>query len=283
MKNIKEAKEWAGESCCGIIDSHAHYFDKRFENEYEGGADILLCEAVLPSGIEAIINVGTSPENSRVCIEQAAKYEKMYAAVGIHPEDCQHLAGSVSEEVDKIRCLVDTEEKRRKNKIVAIGEIGYDYYWQPVDKERQRDFFEAQLALAEQVGLPVIIHDREAHGDCFETVLKHQNITGVFHSYSGSAEMARELTKRGWYISFSGVITFKNARRVREVAASVDKNFLLVETDCPYLSPEPYRGRLNSSEKLPHTVAALAEAVGLTYEQTVELTRANTKRLFGLI
>ncbi len=243
----------------------------------------MLTERVFPSGIEAIINVGTSPENSRVCIEQAAGYEKMYAAVGIHPEDCGQLCGSVSEEVAKIADLLDTKEKRRRNKIVAIGEIGFDYHWQPLDREMQRAFFEAQMELAEQMGLPVIIHDREAHGDCFETLLKYPRVTGVFHSYSGSAEMARELTRRGWYISFSGVITFKNARRVREVAETVDRERILIETDCPYLAPEPYRGRLNSSAYLCNTASALAEAMGISYEKTAELTTANAKRLFGII
>ena len=268
--------------CAGIIDTHAHYFDRRFDSEYEGGADNLLREAVFPSGIEAIINVGTNPENSLRCIEQAKMYEKMYAAVGIHPEDCQHLSGSVGEEVAKIRALIDTAEKRRANKIVAIGEIGYDYYWQPVNKERQNEFFMAQLSLAEEFDLPVIIHDRDAHGDCFETVLKYPKVKGVFHSYSGSAEMAKELTKRGWYISFSGVISFKNARRAREAAAAVDKDRLLVETDCPYLAPEPFRGKLNSSEKLEYTVAALSAAIGATIEETVKLTQINARRLFDL-
>ena len=268
--------------CAGIIDSHAHYFDRRFENEYDGGADRLLREEVFPSGVEAIINVGTNPENSLRCIEQTSKYEKMYAAVGIHPEDCQHLSGDVSAEVEKIRDLADTAEKRERNKIVAIGEIGFDYYWQPVDKERQAEFFNAQMALAEELSLPVIIHDREAHGDCLETVLKYPKVRGVFHSYSGSAEMARELTKRGFYISFSGVITFKNARRVREVAASVDRDRLLIETDCPYLSPVPYRGKLNSSAYLNYTATALSETIGLSLEETIALTNTNAKRLFGL-
>ncbi len=268
--------------CAGIIDSHAHYFDGRFEREYEGGADRLLREVVFPSGIEAIINVGTDPENSQRCVEQAVKYEKMYAAVGIHPNDCQHLEGDAETEVAKIRALLDTEEKRRKNKIVAVGEIGFDYYWQPADKERQAAFFEAQLDLAEEFGLPVIIHDRDAHGDSFETVLRHPNVKGVFHCYSGSAEMARELTKRGWYIAFGGVITYKNARRVREVAAVVDREMLLAETDCPYLAPEPKRGKLNSSANMRYTLAALAEAIGMSVEETVALTNANTRRLFGL-
>ena len=203
-------------SCRGIIDSHAHYFDRRFDAEVEGGADAILQNEVFGKGISAVINVGTNPENSIRCIEQAKRYEKMYAAVGIHPEDCQHLEGSAREELDKIRQLLDTPEKRAKNKIVAIGEIGYDYYWQPVDKARQTEFFEGQLKMAREFSLPIIIHDREAHGDCFETVLKYPDVIGVFHSFSGSAEMARELTKRGFYISFSGVLTLKTQERSRK-------------------------------------------------------------------
>lgn len=268
--------------CDGIIDSHAHYFDKRFENEIDGGAAKLLEDTVFPKGISAVINVGTDPENCIRCIEQAKKYEKMYAAVGIHPEDCQHLQGGADEEIAKIKKLLDTPQKRAENKIVAIGEIGFDYYWQPVDKERQTEFFEKQLCLAEETGLPVIIHDRDAHGDCFETVLKHPRVIGVFHSYSGSAEMAKELVRRGWYISFSGVITFKNARRVREVAKTVPEDRILIETDCPYLAPEPNRGKINFSINLCYTASVLAEVKGVSYEHIVKATSENAKLLFGI-
>lgn len=269
-------------SCKGIIDSHAHYFDRRFEVEVEGGAYRLLENEVFGEGIDAVINVGTDPENSLRCIEQARRFPKMYAAVGIHPKDCQFIDGDVETEVGRIRELLDTEEKRRENKIVAIGEIGYDYYWPPVDKERQRAFFEAQLRLAEEFSLPVIIHDRDAHGDSFETVLKYPNVKGVFHCFGGSAEMARELTKRGWYISFAGVITFKNASRVREVAATIPDDRILIETDSPYLTPEPYRRKINYSGYMCYTAAVLAEIRGIEYEKAVEMTAENTRRLFGL-
>ena len=267
----------------GLFDSHAHYFDARFENEYEGGADALLQNEVFVGGVEAIVNVSTDPDNSLRCIAQAQKYENMYVAVGIHPEDCMKLSGDVSSEVDKIRKLAADADIRRQNKIVAIGEIGLDYYWQPCDKEKQAAFFEAQLCLAEELGLPVIIHDREAHGDCFETVLRHPKLTGVFHSFSGSAEMAKELTRRGWYISFSGVLTFKNARKVREVAKIIPEELMLIETDAPYLSPEPYRGRLNHSARTEYTVRTLAQIRGKSYEETVRITNVNARRLFGLL
>ena len=269
-------------SCDGLIDSHTHYFDSRFENEIDGGADYILQNEVFGKGVSTVINVATNPQNAIRCIEQAKKYDKMFAAVGIHPEDCRNLSDDGDTEISEIRALLDTPEKREENKIIAIGEIGHDYYWQPYDKEKQARYFEKQMFLAEEFDLPIIIHDREAHGDCFETVLRHPEARGVFHSFSGSAEMAKELTKRGWYISFSGVLTFKNARKVREVAAVVPRELMLIETDCPYLTPEPFRGKLNHSGHVCYTAMALAEIIGESYKKTVALTADNARRLFGL-
>jgi len=261
----------------GLFDSHAHYFDSR----WEGNAHEILTAEVFGEGVSAVVNVGTNPENSLRCIEQAKAYAGMYAAVGIHPEDCKAL-GDPDTEIAKIRALLDTPEKRKENKIVALGEIGLDYYWEPYEKELQALYFEKQLCLAEELALPVIIHDRDAHGDCFETVLRHPKVTGVFHSFSGSAEMARELVRRGWYISFSGVLTFKNARKVREVAAVVPEDRMLIETDAPYLSPEPFRGKLNHSGRMAFTAKALADVRGVPYERIVAQTAENAKRLFHL-
>ncbi len=263
----------------GIFDSHAHYFDTRFREESEG-ADRILAEKVFGAGIGGVVNVGTNPENSRICIRQAKGYANMYVAVGIHPEDCQALSGEPEAEVAEIAGLMDCPEKRVENKIVALGEIGLDYHGEQVDKERQAAFFSLQMELAEKYGLPVIIHDRDAHGDCFETVLRYPGVRGVFHSFSGSAEMARELVHRGWYISFSGVVSFQNARKVREVAAVVPADRILVETDCPYLAPVPFRGKLNHSGFLPYTVAALADARGVSYEEIVRQTAENAIALF---
>ncbi|MBQ9086336.1 MAG: TatD family hydrolase [Clostridia bacterium] len=274
----EETKVWSAE---GLIDSHAHYFDSRFGGEGDHSADEILSREVFGAGIAAAVNVATNPENALACIRQAQVYSGLYAAVGIHPEDCKAL-GDADEEIERIRVLADTPEKRKKNKIIAIGEIGLDYYWEPYDKARQAEFFEKQMLLAKELGLPVIIHDREAHGDCFETVLRHPDVTGVFHSFSGSAEMARELCRRGWYISFSGVLTFRNARKVREVAQVVPSDRILVETDCPYLSPEPFRGRLNHSGRMVFTAAALAEARGTDYQTVVSQTSENACVLFGL-
>lgn len=266
--------------CRGLFDSHAHYFDQKFEAE--GGADVFLRDEVFGKGVAAVVNVATNPENAKLCLEQAKRYPAMYTALGIHPEDAQHLTVSVDDALAELCALMDTPEKRAKGKIVALGEIGLDYYWQPYDKELQAELFEKQLLLAEEWDIPVLIHDREAHGDCFETVLRHPKARGVFHSFSGSAEMARELTRRGWYISFSGVLTFKNARKVREVAAVVPHDRILVETDAPYLSPEPFRGRINHSGRMAFTARALAEARGADCETVIRQTAENARRLFGI-
>ncbi len=268
-----------------IFDSHAHYFDRRFEQEFPGGAEELL-NTLLPAQVERILNVGTNCQNSRQAIAQAARHDGMYAAVGIHPEDC-HTIATPDDALAELETLLGTAETRRRDKIVAIGEIGLDYHYEnygevPLDKKKEALFFEAQLELAEKLDLPVIIHDREAHGDCFETVLRHPAVRGVFHSYSGSAETARELARRGWYLSFSGVLTFPNAKRVREVVGAVPREQILTETDCPYLAPVPMRGKANHSGYLPYTIAALAGILGCTPEEAAELTFQNATRLFRL-
>ncbi len=266
--------------CRGLFDSHAHYFDTKFDTE--GGADEFLANDVFGVGVDTVINVATNPENAKRCIEQAKKYPRMFTAIGIHPEDAQHLSMSVDEALSELCTLMNTPEKRKEGKIVALGEIGLDYYWEPYDKALQGELFEKQLLLAEEWDLPVVIHDREAHGDCFETVLRHPNVRGVFHSFSGSAEMAKELVRRGWYLSFSGVLTFKNARKAREAAAVVPIDRILIETDAPYLSPEPFRGRINHSGRMAYTAKALAELRGISYEDAVAITAENARRLFCL-
>lgn len=269
----------------GIFDSHAHYFDRRFEAEVPGGADAIL-QAILPQPVTHIVNVGTDLQNSRAAVAQAARYPGMFAAVGIHPEDCHYLPDSDAALAELCAILGDAESRKR-DKIVALGEIGLDYHYEnygeiPLDKRRELAFFEAQLELAEKLELPVIIHDREAHGDCFEAVLRHKNVRGVFHSYSGSAEMARELVRHGWYLSFSGTLTFKNAARVREAAASVPRDRLLIETDAPYLAPHPERGHLNHSGLLVYTLGTLAEIWACTPMEAARKTAENAKKLFGI-
>ncbi len=267
----------------GIFDSHAHYFDRRFETETEGGADGIL-RSVMPEPVRWIINVGTNPETSRQAVRQAAAWQGMYAAVGIHPEDCHFCDGSALEE---LRDLLGNAESRREQKIVAIGEIGLDYHAdcfgdRPLDRAREMTFFEAQIKMAEELDLPVIIHNRESTGDCFETILRHPDLRGVMHSYSGSPEMARELVRRGWYLSFSGTLTFRNAPRIREAAKAVPRDRFLIETDCPYLAPHPKRGTLNHSGNLVYLLDAVAELWNCSPQEAADQTAENAKRLFGV-
>ena len=260
----------------GLFDTHAHYFDTRY-NEEGIDTDALLND-IFSGGVENIVNVGTNNENSLLAIAQAKKYDGMYAAVGIHPSDCYYL-DDLDAEMKKLRALLDTA---KENKIVAIGEIGFDYHWEETDKKKQREYFAAQMEESIKRRLPVIIHDRDAHGDCFDMIRAYPEARGVMHSYSGSAEMARELVKRGWYISFSGVITFKNAARVKEVAESVPLDRIMIETDCPYLAPHPFRGRINHSGYIRYTAEAVGEVMGLPFEEIEHITSENAKRFFGL-
>ena len=276
-------------------DTHAHYFDRKFDpnphnfndkfNKY-GGADTLLTDPDFLSKVAAVINVGTNLQNSQTAVDMAGKYPYMAAAVGIHPEDAQGLPDGTpldpEKELAALRAWVSDSDRRKRDKIVAIGECGFDYHWQPMDKDLQRAFFEGQMQIAADTGLPVIIHDREAHGDSFEVVLKYPTVKGVFHAYGGSAEMARELTRRGWYIGFGGVATFKNAERVRSVIASMDLSKLLLETDCPYMAPVPFRGKINHSALIPYIAEVIAPLHGLTAEELAEVTGRNAEELFGL-
>ncbi len=259
------------------FDSHSHYYDSRFKNEFEGGARKLL-DKLFAENVCAIINVGDSIKASEKCIAQAAEYKNMYVAAGIHPSS----AGKDENVNDGRVALCDLLDNAEKSKIVAVGEIGFDYHYDDTDRDTQREFFEMQMRVAEMYGLPVVIHDREAHGDCFDMVCKYPNVRGVFHSYSGSAEMATELIKRGWMISFSGVVTFKNAERVRAVAKSVPLDKMLIETDCPYLAPHPHRGECNHSGLLEFTAATLGEVHGITGEEIAKITAENAARFFGI-
>ena len=265
-----------------IFDTHAHYNDAKFAS-LDGGADALLSSEEMKNTVCGIVNVATYSKTSIEIIEQAKKFDFMYAAVGVHPTEIQkYELFDVETELAKIESLIDTPEKRKENKIVAIGEIGYDFYWQPYSKELQTEYFERQLALAEKYDLPVSIHDREAHGDTFEMLIKHKNVRGVIHSCSMSAEMACELARRGWYISFSGTVSFKNAPRVKEACAAVPLDRILVETDAPYLAPHPHRGKMSDSILMRHTVEAIAEIKGISFDEAAKITTENAKRIFGL-
>ena len=254
-----------------IFESHAHYDDGQFDADRE---EILL--SMKEHGIETIINVGSDFRGCRDTVELAEHYDFMYGAIGIHPSDIQDLSE------DTYQWL---KEKAALEKIVAIGEIGLDYYW---DKEedvqrQQRYWFKRQMELAEETGLPVIIHSRDAAEDTMKLMkeIHAERIPGVIHCFSYSKEMAAEYVKMGYYIGVGGVVTFKNAKKLKEVAAAVPLERILLETDCPYLAPEPHRGTRNSSLYLPYVAAEIACIRGIEPEEVIEVTRKNAEQLFG--
>ena len=258
------------------FDSHAHYYDERFESEISEGVDTLI-GALLEDSVSCIVNIGTSPATSRLAIEQAKRYPNMYTAIGIHPSDTRFLS-DIDAELDEIEALIRDPE----SKCVCLGEIGLDYHYDGTDKEKQMAYFERQMLLAEKLGLPVSIHDREAHADVMEVIRRHPNVKGILHSFSGSAEMALELVKLGYYISFSGTLTFTNARKPREVAAVLPHDRVLIETDCPYLTPHPHRGKTNHSGYLSYTNAVLASIFGVSEQECARITEENARRIFAL-
>ncbi len=259
------------------FDSHAHYYDERFREELSEGVDKLI-DTLFKENVCGIVNVGTSPATSRLAIEQAKKYPEMYTAIGIHPSDCKYLDTDMETALSDIEALI----LDKSNKCVAIGEIGLDYHYPDTDRDLQMRYFDAQMEMAKRLSLPVVIHDRDAHADVTEVIRRHPGVKGVLHSFSGSAEMARELTGLGYMISFSGTLTFKNARRPKEAIAAIPRDMILIETDCPYLSPHPERGTLNHSGKLEFTNATAAEILGISPEECSALTEKNARRFFSL-
>ncbi|MBP5169199.1 MAG: TatD family hydrolase [Oscillospiraceae bacterium] len=250
------------------IDTHAHYDDKAFDTDRN---ELL---SLLPAyGVEAIIDPGCNLSSSMQARSLAEAFPHVYFAAGIHPEELTDLPDDWLSQITRIA---------DSTKCVAIGEIGLDYYWDASEKELQKQVFEAQLNIAHSLNLPVIIHDREAHGDCFEIISRHRENRGVFHCYSGSAEMASELLKMGWYLGFDGPITYKNARKAVEVLSLTPLDKILIETDSPYLSPIPVRGKRNDSRNLRFIVEKIAEVKGLSVEEIVSATSQNAKMLFQL-
>ena len=251
----------------GIFDSHAHYDDEAFAPDRE---EVLA--SLAGAGVEAVMNIGADLESSRAAAELARAHDFVWAAVGVHP----HGAADLPE--DWLRQL---EELAALPKVRAIGEIGFDYHYDAGWKEAQRRAFEEQLRLAARLSLPVVIHDREAHGDTME-LLRQYRPAGVVHCYSGSAEMAKEVLSLGMYVGFTGVVTFKNARKALEAAEVVPLDRLLVETDCPYMAPEPFRGRRCDSTMLPYTIQKLAQVKGVSPQELARASAENARRLFAI-
>ena len=252
-----------------FFDTHAHYDDERFDPD----RDSLL--ASLPEkGVGCLVNCGSDAASSRRSLLLAARFPHVYAAAGIHPE-------SAGEYTDAD--LAAVEAMLGEEKVVAVGEIGLDYYYEDAaPRETQMELLRIQLRLAVEEDKPVVIHDREAHADSLLAVKEVPGLRGVFHCYSGSVEMALELAKLGWYFSFGGAVTFKNARKAPEVIAALPPERILLETDCPYLAPVPFRGKRCDSSLLPYTAAAVASFRGASPEEIEELTWRNACAFFGI-
>ena len=248
-----------------IIDSHAHYDDSSFDTDRE---EIL--RELFSGEICKIVNIGCSVKSSYSSVKLAEEYAGIYAAVGLHPD--------AADEIDRI------EEIRRlcgNKKVVAVGEIGLDYHYEEHSRDIQKKAFEEQLKLAAELDMPVVIHSRDAWEDTMELLRKYRP-KGVMHCFSGSAEIAREIVAMGMYVGFTGVVTFKNAKKALKALEAVPLDRLLVETDCPYMAPEPNRGKRNYSGYLPYTVAAMAAVKGVSPDEMAEITAENAERLFNI-
>ncbi len=252
-----------------LFDTHAHMDDRAFDAD----RDVLL--ASLPEmGIGLLMNAGCSLESSRSAAALAKKYDYIYAAVGSHPDAADEVNSEVLEEYKKL-CKLNP-------KVKAIGEIGLDYHYEDIPRDLQKKAFIAQMELARELDLPVIVHERDAHEDGMAIVKQFPEVTGVFHCYSGAAEMARQLVDLGWYIGFTGVLTFKNARKAIETAQSIPLERIVIETDCPYMSPEPFRGKRNDPSKIYRMAEKLAEIRGISADEARRITFENGKRLYRI-
>ena len=252
-----------------LFDTHAHLDDRAFHED----RDTLI--AGLPGkDVGLVMNPGCSLESSRNAVKLANQYDHVYAAVGSHPDVASEVNATVLEEYRKL-C-------KENPKVKAIGEIGIDYHYEDIPREIQLRAFRMQMELAQELQLPVIVHEREAHEDGMAVVKEFPQVTGVFHCYSGSAEMARQLVDLGWYIGFTGVLTFKNARKAVETAASIPLERIVLETDCPYMAPDPFRGRRNDPGYIYRMAEKLAEIRGMSVEEIQAITTENGKRLYRI-
>ena len=252
-----------------LFDTHAHLDDVSFDEDRRE-----LIESLPGAGIGLVMNPGCSFASSKNAIALAESHDFIYAAVGSHPD--------VADEVDEDLIARYRELCKLHPKVKAIGEIGLDYHYEDIPRAIQQRAFRLQMELARELDLPVIVHEREAHEDGMKIVDEFPTLVGVFHCYSGSLEMAKELVKRGWYIGFTGVLTFKNARKSLEVAAGIPIERIVIETDCPYMAPVPFRGKRNDPGKVCHMAAKLAELRGITPEEAAAITMANGRRLYRI-
>ena len=252
-----------------LFDTHAHLDDRAFNEDRE-----TLLQELPQQGLSLVMNPGCSLRSSKNADALSKQYDYIYAAVGSHPDAADEVNEAV---LEQYRQLV-----RNNPKIKAIGEIGLDYHYEDIPRQLQKAAFRAQMKLAEELQLPVIVHEREAHADAMEILDEFPTVTGVFHCYSGSAEMAKELVRRGWYIGFTGVLTFKNAKKAVEVAKSLPHDRLVLETDCPYMAPEPFRGKRNHPGYLYRMAEKLAELWELPVEEVQTITLENGKRLYHI-
>ncbi len=252
-----------------IFDSHAHYDSSKFNEDREE-----LLGSMREKGIGTIVNCGASLKSVTEVVELAEKYSFIYAAVGLHPDE----VGDLNEER-----FAFLKEQCKKEKVVAVGEIGLDYYWDHESHEIQKEWFIRQLNLAGELDLPVIIHSRDAAEDTLKIMKEHgRGLRGVIHCFSYSKELAEEYVKMGFHIGIGGVVTFKNGKKLKEIAAEIPLNRILLETDCPYLAPEPFRGKRNSSLYIPYIAEEIADLKGITYEEVIRQTEENGMRLFGI-
>lgn len=251
-----------------LFDTHTHYDDPQFDSDRDA-----LLSSMPDSGISLIVNASSNLDSAKKALRIAETYPFVFAAVGVHPHDSETMDDQTSAELEKLL---------RHPKAIAVGEVGLDYHYDHSPRDVQKKRFREQLELAGSVQLPVIIHEREASEDVLNILREFPNVKGVFHCYSGSWETAKFLLDKGWYLSFTGVITFKNARRSHEVIEKMPRDRLMIETDCPYLSPEPVRGRRNSSQFLRYTAEKIGQLLNMSTEEASALTMANGKRFFGL-
>jgi len=254
----------------GLWDSHCHLDDEAFDKDR---AEVM---ATIGEALDGVVNPGCDAASSTIAVALAEKYPFVYAAVGYHPENLKGIPADYLDQLAKWAV---------HPKVVAIGEIGLDYYWEENEpKEIQKKIFLEQIDLAKQFDLPIIIHDRDAHGDMLEIFQKEvTGVQAVFHCYAGSVEMAKELAKRGYYFGFGGTSTYKNANKVREVMKFIPRELMLFETDSPYLTPVPYRGKRNNPCYTELSARNAAEVLGVDFEELAAQTTANCRRLFKKI